>query len=144
MKIIGGIKGETDTSKLEELLKLVGLGSTGNKKVKQFSLGMKQRLGIAQALLNRPRLLICDEPTSALDPVGRKEILDLLLAVREQTTVLFSTHITSDLERCADNIVYISQGIIRESCSKTDFLQNNGRTGETLEEIFLRMEREGR
>ena len=54
---------------------------------------MKQRLGIAQALLNRPKLLICDEPTSALDPAGRKEILDILLAAKEQTTILFSTHI---------------------------------------------------
>ena len=54
---------------------------------------MKKRLGIAQALINSPRLLICDEPTSALDPAGRKEILDILSAVKEHTTVIFSTHI---------------------------------------------------
>ena len=54
---------------------------------------MRQRLGIAQVLLNEPKLLICDEPTSALDPVGRKEILDILSSVKEQTTILFSTHI---------------------------------------------------
>ena len=59
---------------------------------------MKQRLGIAQALLNRPKLLICDEPTSALDPLGRKEILDILVAAKEETTILFSTHILSDVE----------------------------------------------
>lgn len=85
-------------SRSNELLKLVGLGNEKHR-IKGFSRGMKQRLGIAQALLNRPKLLICDEPTSALDPVGRKEILDILMAVREQTTVLFSTHILSDVER---------------------------------------------
>ena len=91
-------------SRSNELLKLVGLGNEKHR-IKGFSRGMKQRLGIAQALLNRPKLLICDEPTSALDPVGRKEILDILMAVREQTTVLFSTHILSDVERiCTDGI----------------------------------------
>jgi ABC-2 type transport system ATP-binding protein len=74
---------------------------------------MKQRLGIAQALLNRPRLLICDEPTSALDPVGRKEILDILLAAREQTTVLFSTHILSDVERICTDVALLDGGVLR-------------------------------
>jgi ABC-2 type transport system ATP-binding protein len=73
---------------------------------------MKQRLGIAQALLNRPKLLICDEPTSALDPVGRKEILDILLLVREQTTVLFSTHILSDVERVCTDVALLNNGVV--------------------------------
>ena len=73
---------------------------------------MKQRLGIAQALLNRPKLLICDEPTSALDPVGRKEILDILLTVREQTTVLFSTHILSDVERICTDVAFLNNGVV--------------------------------
>jgi ABC-2 type transport system ATP-binding protein len=73
---------------------------------------MKQRLGIAQALLNQPKLLICDEPTSALDPVGRKEILDILLTVREQTTVLFSTHILSDVERICTDVAFLDKGVI--------------------------------
>lgn len=93
----------------EELLELVGL-SDERHRIKGYSRGMKQRLGIAQALLNRPKLLICDEPTSALDPVGRKEILDLLLAVREQTTVLFSTHILSDVERICTDIALLNEG----------------------------------
>ena len=76
----------------EELLTLVGLFDE-NHRITGYSRGMKQRLGIAQALLHRPKLLICDEPTSALDPVGRKEILDILVSAKEQTTVLFSTHI---------------------------------------------------
>ena len=95
----------------KELLKLVGLGQE-RRRIKGFSRGMKQRLGIAQALLNRPKLLICDEPTSALDPVGRKEILDILLAAREQTTVLFSTHILSDVERICTEAAFLNGGKI--------------------------------
>lgn len=98
-------------SRSRELLSLVGLEDE-NRRIKGFSRGMKQRLGIAQALLNRPQLLICDEPTSALDPVGRKEILDILLASREQTTVLFSTHILSDVERICTNVAILKEGKI--------------------------------
>ena len=95
----------------KELLDLVGLGQERHR-IKGFSRGMKQRLGIAQALLNRPKLLICDEPTSALDPVGRKEILDILLAARKQTTVLFSTHILSDVERICTEAAFLNDGKI--------------------------------
>lgn len=95
----------------KELLSLVGLGKEYHR-IKGFSRGMKQRLGIAQALLNRPKLLICDEPTSALDPAGRKEILDILLAAKEQTTVLFSTHILSDVERICTEVAFLHDGKI--------------------------------
>lgn len=95
----------------KELLEQVGLGGE-HRRIKGFSRGMKQRLGIAQALLNQPKLLICDEPTSALDPAGRKEILDILLAVREQTTVLFSTHILSDVERICTEAAFLNDGKI--------------------------------
>lgn len=97
-----------------ELLELVGLVKSGaaEKRIHGFSRGMKQRLGIAQALLNHPKLLICDEPTSALDPVGRKEILDILSSVREYTTVVFSTHILSDVERICDEIAFLHNGKI--------------------------------
>ena len=73
---------------------------------------MKQRLGIAQALINNPKLLICDEPTSALDPVGRKEILDILKSVKEHTTVVFSTHILSDVEKICDRAAFLHNGSI--------------------------------
>lgn len=95
----------------QELLSLVGLEAE-NRRIHGFSRGMKQRLGIAQALLNRPKLLICDEPTSALDPIGRKEILDILSAAKEQTTVVFSTHILSDVERICDHIAFLHEGQI--------------------------------
>jgi ABC-2 type transport system ATP-binding protein len=109
-EITGMKKAECDF-RSKELLELVGLGDEKHR-IKGFSRGMKQRLGIAQALLNRPKLLICDEPTSALDPVGRKEILDILLTVREQTTVLFSTHILSDVERICTDVAFLNNGRI--------------------------------
>ncbi len=106
---ICGMKKTDITTRGARLLELVGLEDEKHR-IKGFSRGMKQRLGIAQALLIRPKLLICDEPTSALDPVGRKEILDILLAAREETTVLFSTHILSDVERICTNVAFLHEG----------------------------------
>ncbi|MDR0326233.1 MAG: ABC transporter ATP-binding protein [Oscillospiraceae bacterium] len=106
---ITGLSNDIIKSRGAELLALVGLEGV-NKKIGGFSRGMKQRLGIAQALLNEPKLLICDEPTSALDPIGRKEILDILQQVKGKTTVVFSTHILSDVERICDRIAVISKG----------------------------------
>jgi len=94
-----------------ELLELVGL-SNANRKIGGFSRGMRQRLGIAQALLGKPKLLICDEPTSALDPIGRKEILDILLTLKGHATVIFSTHILSDVERIADRAAILHKSKI--------------------------------
>lgn len=114
LKLCGKITGMTDAeikTRSDELLELVGLGEE-KKRIKGFSRGMKQRLGIAQALLNSPKLLICDEPTSAFDPVGRKEILDVLSKVKEQTTVIFSTHILSDVERICDEVAFLHDGNI--------------------------------
>jgi ABC-2 type transport system ATP-binding protein len=93
------------------LLELVRLAKA-NKKIGQFSRGMKQRLGMAQALINEPKLLICDEPTSALDPMGRKEILDIMQKIKETTTVIFSTHILSDVERVCDRAAVLHGGKI--------------------------------
>ena len=109
---ITNMKKEDIKKKSEELLELVGICDYKKRKISKFSRGMKQRLGIAQALLNEPKLLICDEPTSALDPIGRKEILDILLKVKERTTVIFSTHILSDVERICDEIAILRDGKI--------------------------------
>lgn len=108
---ITGMKKEKINERVEELLEVVGLADA-KKRIHGFSRGMKQRLGIAQALLNSPKLLICDEPTSALDPIGRKEILDILASIKKETTVIFSTHILSDVERICDEIAFLHKGKI--------------------------------
>lgn len=109
-EITGMPKPETK-KRAAQLLALVGLEQE-RRRIKGFSRGMKQRLGVAQALMNRPRLLICDEPTSALDPAGRKELLDILVAVKKETTVLFSTHILSDVEHICDELAFLHEGRI--------------------------------
>jgi len=134
LRFCGEITGmnRTDSEmRTKELLFLVGL-SEENHRIKGFSRGMKQRLGIAQALFNRPKLLICDEPTSALDPIGRKEILDILFSLTEQTTVLFSTHILSDVERICTDIAFLNEGEISIQGKVSDI-----KTRYRREEYFL-------
>lgn len=106
---ISGLNKTQTQKKSRELLELVGL-SNGKKRIGGYSRGMKQRLGIAQALLSSPRLLICDEPTSALDPVGRSDVLSILERIKGETTVLFSTHILPDAERVCDRVAILNNG----------------------------------
>lgn len=94
----------------EELLELVELGKAGKRRIGGYSRGMRQRLGIAQALVNRPKVIFMDEPTSALDPIGRREILGLIHRLRETTTVFMSTHILSDVERVCDMVGIVDKG----------------------------------
>ena len=116
-----------------------------NKKPMELSEGMKVKCNLLIALSHGAEVLILDEPTSGLDPFSRDELMELFTTLKENgVTILFSTHITSDLERCADNIVYISHGEIKAECAKTDFIKDFGKEDETLEEIFLRLEREMR
>ena len=95
-----------------ELLELVGLSDVAKKKVRTYSGGMKQRLGIAQALLNRPRVLILDEPTSGLDPKERVRFRELIAELGKENIVLLSTHIVSDVEHIADRILMMREGQI--------------------------------
>jgi hypothetical protein len=114
LQFCGRLSGLDDRSIKERssrLLRLVGMNDSTHR-IGGFSRGMKQRLGIAQALMNSPKLLICDEPTSALDPIGRKEILDVLYAAKEETTIVFSTHILSDVERICTNVAFMNDGVI--------------------------------
>lgn len=104
--------GKQLTSRIDEILQLVNL-EKNTKKISSYSRGMRQRLGLAQALLSKPEILICDEPTSALDPLGRKAFLDLLLAIKQETTVLFSSHILSDVEQISDYVAILHQGKIK-------------------------------
>lgn len=111
-----GIEDRILKKRVEYLLDLVGLKGV-NKKVRGFSRGMKQRLGIAQALVNEPKVVFLDEPTSALDPVGRKEVMDIIAKLAGQVTVFFSTHILEDVERVCDRVVILNGGkaIIEDS-----------------------------
>jgi len=131
----------------EELLELVGLDNN-KKKIRSYSRGMKQRLGIAQALLNEPKLLICDEPTSALDPKGRKEILDILQKVKGKSTVIFSTHILSDVERICDEVAVLHGGKIVLQGTLSELRSKHKKEGLVIEfitgkekETFLKEEK---
>lgn len=93
----------------EELMKLTDLQGVKTK-IGGYSRGMKQRLGLAQALINEPELIFLDEPTSALDPIGRKEVLETIKTISQHCTVFFSTHILSDVERVCDRVGILRQG----------------------------------
>ncbi|HVE34224.1 MAG TPA: ABC transporter ATP-binding protein [Gemmatimonadaceae bacterium] len=104
-----GIGPATVRERAESLLEMAGLSDVRTK-VGGFSRGMKQRLGIAQALINAPSVLLLDEPTSALDPIGRREVLEMIASLRGRTTVFFSTHILADVERVCDTVAILDRG----------------------------------
>lgn len=112
---------ETENKKRsEELLELAGLKKSAKRKVGGYSRGMKQRLGMAQALMNRPKVLFLDEPCSALDPMGRRDVLNLILKLKETTTVFMSTHILSDVERVCDSLAVINKGKLVTTSTVSD------------------------
>lgn len=112
LKIFAEYSGGVDRDRIYEVLRFVGLDKRGKDKVGSFSLGMKQRLGIGQALLNRPKLLVLDEPTNGLDPYGMKDIRELLrsLALKEKTTVFLSSHILSEIQEICSKVAIINRG----------------------------------
>lgn len=93
-----------------EMLELVGLAQAGKRRVGGYSRGMRQRLGLAQALIHHPRVLLLDEPVSALDPAGRRDVLTLIEGLHGETTVFMSTHILADVERICDSVAIIDRG----------------------------------
>ena len=107
-----------------------------------LSEGMKVKFNLLLALSHRAEVLILDEPTSGLDPFSRNELLDIFIGLKKDgVAVFFSTHIISDIEKCADDIVYISKGKIVSAMPKADFIKKYSEEGESLEETMLRMER---
>lgn len=112
MRFVGGLFGLEHrilNQRTAMLLDIAGLAGVTTR-IGGYSRGMKQRLGIAQALINAPRLLLLDEPTSALDPIGRKDVLDMLDALRGRATIFFSSHILGDVERVCDTVAILNHG----------------------------------
>lgn len=113
-----------------------------DKAPRELSDGMKVKCNLLFALSHGAEALILDEPTSGLDPFSRDELLGLFDRIRQAgVAIFFSTHIISDIERCADDIVYVSKGKIVAACPKEEFAERCQERGETLEEAFLRLER---
>ena len=110
MAALKGLPKHSAKRRANELLELVGLQEMGRKKIKTFSGGMKQRLGIAQALLNNPKMLILDEPTAGLDPKERVRFRNLIGQLGKDSIVLLSTHIVSDIEYIADEVLMMKNG----------------------------------
>jgi ABC-2 type transport system ATP-binding protein len=102
--------GPSIEARVGEMLDLVGLADLADRPVRGFSGGERQRLGIAQAQVNDPELLILDEPAAALDPIGRRDVLEVMQRLRERTTIFYSTHILDDVERVSDTVAILSRG----------------------------------
>lgn len=122
-------------NRMDEVLEVVRLTDTGKKRAGQFSLGMKQRLGIASALLNHPKLLILDEPTNGLDPIGMEELRELIRSFSGKgMTVILSSHILSEVQQVADHIGIIAQGVLG--------YEGQLRNGQDLEQLFMQVIRQ--
>jgi len=104
-----GTDGSTERS-IATLLERVGIADAADRRTSTYSGGMRQRLGIAQALVGRPAVILLDEPVSALDPIGRKDVLDLMRELKGETTVFYSTHILDDVQRVSDHVAILDHG----------------------------------
>lgn len=137
------LQGVTDESQADSILTLIGLTDTGKKKVKDFSLGMRQRLAIGLSLVGNPKLLVLDEPINGLDPEGIKEIRDLILKLNHDRniTVLISSHILGELSRLATRYGIIHRGRLIEEFTETQLFERchskDGKAEMDLEEYFL-------
>jgi len=114
---LSGVDPKMAKLEAEKTLEFVGLGDAKKKKTGTFSGGMRQRLGLAQAIVHKPLLLLLDEPVSALDPLGRREIMNLLKELQASTTILYSTHILNDAEEMTDQLLFLRKGKLVEQGS---------------------------
>ncbi|WP_078395026.1 ABC transporter ATP-binding protein [Shouchella patagoniensis] len=135
---LSGVEKRVVNKKAKQLLNRVGLADACNKQISTFSGGMKQRLGIAQALIGDPQLLLMDEPVSALDPKGRAEVMALLKELKGNCTVMYSTHVLHDAEQICDDVLMLHQGKLIKSTSLSDllsFTKSNSLTVKASEDI---------
>jgi len=131
---LAGLDRETVQKRIPQLLERVSLTEARHRQLRKFSKGMLQRVGLAQALIHDPELVILDEPMSGLDPIGRKEVRDLILSLRDQgKTVFFSTHIISDVEMVCDRVGIVSKGRIRSVGRIEDLV--NSHVAQTVEVV---------
>jgi ABC-2 type transport system ATP-binding protein len=137
LSYFAALKGVRSRAKIQEMLELVNLHSVASRAVGGFSGGMKQRLGIAQALVNLPDLVIVDEPTAGLDPEERVRFRNVLSELGEGRLVILSTHIVSDIESIATQIAIMKGGALVALATPDELLQQTGAT--TLEAAFLRV-----
>lgn len=114
---LSGVNTKSATIEAKKTLEFVGLGDAMKKKTSTFSGGMKQRLGLAQAIVHKPKLLLLDEPVSALDPIGRRQVMNLLKELQQEVTILYSTHILNDAEEMTDQLLFLRQGKLVEQGS---------------------------
>lgn len=115
--VLSGVEKRQALKEAKKTLEFVGLGDAMKKKTSTFSGGMKQRLGLAQAIVHEPELLLLDEPVSALDPVGRRQVMNLLKELQQKTTILYSTHILNDAEEMTDQLLFLRKGVLVENGS---------------------------
>ncbi len=121
-----GLDERARTAVIPDLLALVGLADRANTRLKAYSKGMLQRVGLAQALLNDPELVFLDEPTSGLDPLGRRLVRDVVNGLRaEGTAVFLNSHLLSEVEKTCDRVAFIREGVIVETIALADFAQEN-------------------
>lgn len=116
LKYLAAIQNKVDDSRIREVLQMVGLGDAGRKPVGKYSMGMRQRLGIAQAILENPSILLLDEPMNGLDDQGANEIRNLLKQLRDENrTIILASHIKEDIQELCDVVYHIDAGVLSES-----------------------------
>lgn len=123
---IFGLSDQVRKRRIEELLEVSGLEDVARRRIGGFSRGMRQRLGLAQAMIHRPPVLFLDEPTSALDPAGRRDVLELITELRKDATIFLSSHILADVERVCDTIGVIHDGELLLVSDRDDLLSSFG------------------
>jgi ABC-2 type transport system ATP-binding protein len=122
-----GMRGPSLRTRVDEVLEVIGLADAGRRRISTYSGGMRQRVGIGQAILPSPSVLFLDEPVSALDPAGRRDVLELIGSLRDSTTILMSTHILNDIERICDRVAIVDRGHLVTEAPIAELLSRHAR-----------------